>query len=94
MIELTFADEDIASSAVGDGRQAIEHIPTDGPTSSSPTSGCPSATATRSRRSSRKSANLHIPVLLLAGAFEPVDQARARRVGCDSVLVKPFEPQS
>ena len=35
----------------------------------------------------------HIPVLLLTGAFEPVDQARARAVGCDGVLVKPFEPQ-
>ena len=35
----------------------------------------------------------HIPVLLLAGAFEPVDEARAEQVGCDGVLVKPFEPQ-
>jgi CheY-like chemotaxis protein len=35
----------------------------------------------------------HIPVLLLAGAFEPVDDARAQQVKCDGVLVKPFEPQ-
>ena len=35
----------------------------------------------------------HIPVLLLAGAFEPVDQQRAEQVGCNGVLVKPFEPQ-
>ena len=35
----------------------------------------------------------HIPVLLLAGAFEPVDDAKAEEVGCDGVLVKPFEPQ-
>ena len=34
-----------------------------------------------------------VPVLLLAGAFEPVDQERARAVGCDGVIVKPFEPQ-
>jgi CheY-like chemotaxis protein len=34
-----------------------------------------------------------VPVLLLAGAFEPVDEARAALVGCDGVLVKPFEPQ-
>ena len=32
----------------------------------------------------------HIPVLLLAGAFEPVDDARAQQVKCDGVLVKPF----
>ena len=35
----------------------------------------------------------HIPVLLLTGAFEPVDEARASAVGCDGVLAKPFEPQ-
>ena len=35
----------------------------------------------------------HIPVLLLTGAFEPIDETRARAVGCDGVLVKPFEPQ-
>src|SRR5262249_8922204 len=35
----------------------------------------------------------HIPVVLLTGAFEPVDENRARAVGCDGVLVKPFEPQ-
>jgi CheY-like chemotaxis protein len=35
----------------------------------------------------------HIPVVLLTGAFEPVDQARATEMGCDGVLAKPFEPQ-
>jgi CheY-like chemotaxis protein len=35
----------------------------------------------------------HIPVVLLTGAFEPIDQARADAVGCDGVLAKPFEPQ-
>jgi len=32
-------------------------------------------------------------VVLLTGAFEPVDEGRARSVGCDGILVKPFEPQ-
>ena len=35
----------------------------------------------------------HVPVVLLTGAFEPIDENRARAVGCDGVLVKPFEPQ-
>jgi CheY-like chemotaxis protein len=35
----------------------------------------------------------HIPVVLLTGAFEPVDDERARSVRCDGVLAKPFEPQ-
>jgi hypothetical protein len=35
----------------------------------------------------------HIPVVLLTGAFEPVDRARAAAAGSDDVLAKPFEPQ-
>src|SRR5262249_26132238 len=35
----------------------------------------------------------HIPVLLLTGAFEPVDQTKALEAGCDGILIKPFEPQ-
>ena len=37
---------------------------------------------------------MHIPVLLLTGAFEPFDQERARKAGCDGFLAKPFEPQT
>jgi hypothetical protein len=29
----------------------------------------------------------------LAGVFNPVDEARATEVGCDRVLIKPFDPQ-
>jgi hypothetical protein len=36
----------------------------------------------------------HVPVLLLTGAFEPFDQERAARAGCDGFLAKPFEPQT
>ena len=35
---------------------------------------------------------LHIPVILLAGAFDPFDEREARRVGADGVLKKPFVP--
>jgi CheY-like chemotaxis protein len=35
---------------------------------------------------------LHIPVILLAGAFDPFDEKEARRVGADGVLKKPFVP--
>ena len=34
-----------------------------------------------------------IPVMLLSGAFDPVDDERARAVRCDGVLSKPFDPQ-
>lgn len=35
----------------------------------------------------------HIPVILLAGAFEPIDTELAKTVGADSTLTKPFEAQ-
>ena len=94
VIELTFADEDVRwwPSATGNRRSTAS-----GPivrTSSLPTSACPNAMAMKSRRSSKAIPSFaHIPVLLLTGAFEPIDEARARAVGCDGVLVKPFEPQ-
>lgn len=36
----------------------------------------------------------NVPVLLLTGAFEPFDEARARMVGADGWIAKPFESQS
>lgn len=35
----------------------------------------------------------HIPVILLAGAFEPLDEELAKDVRADDYLVKPFESQ-
>jgi len=94
VIELTFADEDIRVIAVGDGQQAIDRITADPPdivladTSMPEHDGYDVATFIK-----RDPALAHIPVVLLTGAFEPVDEDRAREVGCDAVLVKPFEPQ-
>jgi len=34
-----------------------------------------------------------IPVILLAGAFEPLDEELAKNVGADDYIVKPFESQ-
>src|SRR6202140_1986810 len=34
----------------------------------------------------------HVPVILLVGAFDPLDEKEARRVGADGVLKKPFVP--
>lgn len=34
-----------------------------------------------------------IPVILLAGAFEPIDEELARNVGADDYIIKPFESQ-
>src|ERR1700730_2379248 len=34
----------------------------------------------------------HVPVVLLAGAFDPFDEREAQRVGADGILKKPFVP--
>jgi len=34
----------------------------------------------------------HVPVILLVGAFDPLDEREAQRVGADGILKKPFVP--
>src|SRR5205814_6955678 len=94
VIELTFADEAITVVAVSDGDQAIERIEADPPDIVLVDIGMPGRTGYEVAQHIKQSPRLkHIPVLLLTGAFEPVDQVKAVAVGCDGVLAKPFEPQ-
>ncbi len=94
VIELTFADEDVQVVAVGDGAQAIARLQSDPPDIVLADVGMPERNGYEVAAFVKEHPHLaHIPVLLLTGAFEPVDEARARSVGCDGVLVKPFEPQ-
>jgi CheY-like chemotaxis protein len=93
VIELTFADEDVRVIAVGDGKQAIERIEADRPDIVLADVGMPERDGYEVAAFVKNTPHLsHIPVLLLTGAFEPVDENRASEVGCDGVLAKPFEP--
>ena len=94
VIELTFSGQDVDVISVGDGEQAIARIQSDRPDIVLADIGMPKRSGYDVAAFVKNDAELrHIPVLLLAGAFEPVDDARAAAVGCDGVLVKPFEPQ-
>lgn len=94
VIELTFADENIQVIAVGDGQRAIEVIERERPDIVLADIGMPGKSGYEVAAFVKGHSSLaHIPVLLLTGAFEPVDEARARAIGCDGILVKPFEPQ-
>src|SRR3954465_7730889 len=94
VIELTFADEDVQVLAVGDGKKAIESIQSDRPDIVLADVGMPERDGYEVAEFIKRNPQLaSIPVLLLTGAFEPIDETRARAVGCDGVLVKPFEPQ-
>jgi CheY-like chemotaxis protein len=94
VIELTFADEDVKVTAVGDGQQAIDRILADHPDIVLADVGMPKYDGYEVAAFIKNDPSLeHIPVLLLTGAFEPVNDERARAVRCNGVLAKPFEPQ-
>ena len=94
VIELTFADEDVEVTAVGDGQLAIDRLDVDPPdivladVDMPKRDGYEVAAYVKSRPKLA-----HIPVVLLTGAFEPIDSARAAAAGSSDVLAKPFEPQ-
>ena len=96
VIELTFADERVRVVSVSSGREAIARmeVAADRPdivladVGMEDVSGYDISAFIKGRQDLK-----HIPVILLAGAFEPLDELRARKSGTDAVLVKPFEPQ-
>jgi CheY-like chemotaxis protein len=94
VIELTFAEEDVQVMAVSDGEQAIAAVDQRTPDIVLADVGMPGRDGYEVAQHIKNTPHLaHIPVVLLTGAFEPIDQARAAAVGCDGVLAKPFEPQ-
>jgi CheY-like chemotaxis protein len=94
VIELTFADEDVQVVTVGNGKDAIERVQHDRPDIVLADIGMPERNGYEVAAFVKGNpATSHIPVVLLTGAFEPIDEGRAKSVGCDGVLVKPFEPQ-
>ena len=94
VIELTFANEDVRVVSVGDGRRAVEWFDAEVPDVILADVNVPEVDGYALAEFVKQSPRLrHVPVLLLAGAFEPIDQERVRLAGADGVLVKPFEPQ-
>src|SRR5438093_4204709 len=95
VIELTFSDEDFEVVTVGNGRLAVEKVADVRPDVVLCDIIMPEKDGYEVCDFIKKNPALsHIPVLLLTGAFEPFDQERAARVGCDGFLAKPFEPQT
>ena len=94
VIELTFASEDVRVLTAMDGASAIQQIDAEAPDIVLADVGMPRVDGYAVAAYIKQSPALReIPVLLLTGAFEPVDEDKARASGCDGVLVKPFEPQ-
>ena len=94
VIELTFADEDVTVVAVGDGNQAVARLDATPPDIVLADVDMPGRDGYAVARHVRDTPALsRIPVLLLTGAFDPVDDAAVNACGAAGVLIKPFEPQ-
>lgn len=92
VVELTFSGEDIEVVTVSDGEEAIARLSAEAPDIVLADIAMPKKNGYEVAAFMKEHPTLsRVPVLLLAGAFEPVDEERAKRVKCDGVLVKPFE---
>ena len=93
VIELTFADESIEVIAVSDGDAALARLDADPPDIVLADVGMPGRDGYDVALHVHRTPSLaHIPVVLLIGALQPLDDQRAKEAGCAGVLIKPFEP--
>ena len=92
VVQLTFVDEDIEVVTVGDGSQIVDAIRKETPDIVLVDVNMPNKNGYEVASFVKSGATHNVPVVLLAGAFEPVNEAQAKEAGCDGVLVKPFEP--
>ncbi len=93
VVELTFASEDVRVVAVGDGQQAIERLTSERPDIVLADIAMPLADGYAVAEFVRSNPAIRdVPVLLLAGAFDIVEESRLGASGARGVLVKPFEP--
>jgi DNA-binding response OmpR family regulator/uncharacterized membrane-anchored protein YjiN (DUF445 family) len=94
VIALTFAgDKTIQVVTVADGQQAMEKMAASRPDIVLAGTTLPQISGYDLAKFMRGKAELQrVPVLLLSGAFETVDEARLGSCGADGVLEKPVEP--
>jgi CheY-like chemotaxis protein len=93
MVVLAFQERGIEVIAVGNGEAAVRRIPDANPDLVLADVFMPVRNGYEVCEFVKKDTRFsHIPVILLVGAFDPLDEKEARRVGADGVLKKPFVP--
>jgi CheY-like chemotaxis protein len=93
MVGLALKDQGIDVVAVGNGEAAVRKISELRPDLVLADVFMPVRNGYEVCRYVKDDASLaHIPVILLVGAFDPLDEQEAQRVGADGVLKKPFVP--
>lgn len=92
VVELTFSDADYVLTCVSNGRLALERVRDDPPDLILADVVMPEKNGYEVCETiKRNPATAGIPVVLLAGTFEPFDRDRAERLGCDAIVSKPFD---
>jgi CheY-like chemotaxis protein len=92
VVELTFVDSDYRLTCVSNGRLALEKIREEPPDLVLADVVMPEKNGYEVCEEIKKNpATASIPVILLAGTFEPFDRERAKRLGCDAIVSKPFD---
>lgn len=105
IVELTFADENYTIKCVNDGQTALETIPQISPSVILADISLPGKNGYELCHALRTDpafvAFANVPVILLAGIYETMDEERARQVqervrevGANDLLSKPFDPQA
>lgn len=95
VIGITFANEDYELSVVDNGDAALEKARKEIPDLILADVFMPGKNGYELCAAVRQEPVLRgVPVLLLTGTFEPFDENRARAVGADSWIAKPFESQA
>jgi CheY-like chemotaxis protein len=93
MVALAFEERHVEVIAVGNGEAAVRRIPDANPDLILADVFMPVRNGYEVCEFVKKDSRFaHIPVILLVGAFDPLDEKEARRVGADGVLKKPFVP--
>ncbi|MFO0753322.1 MAG: response regulator [Thermodesulfovibrionales bacterium] len=94
VVELVLVHEDFEIKAVNDGELALEMLGTFRPDIVLADIEMPKLNGYQlCEKIKGEFATADIPVILLAGAFEPFDEEYARAVGADDFIIKPFESQ-
>ncbi|MGA7622705.1 MAG: response regulator [Candidatus Acidiferrales bacterium] len=93
MVVLAFQERGLEVITVGNGEAAVRRLPDADPDVVLADVFMPVRNGYEVCEFVKKDARFcHIPVILLVGAFDPMDEKEARRVGADGVLKKPFVP--
>ncbi|MBF0505644.1 MAG: response regulator [Nitrospirae bacterium] len=94
VVELVLADEHFEIKTVNDGELALDALESFDPHIVLADIEMPKLNGYQlCEKIKNNAATVHVPVVLLAGAFEPFDEEYAKAVGADDYIIKPFESQ-